>query len=341
MLTIDVEDYFQVHAFSKCVRYQDWGNYECRVERNTYRLLDILDAAVPTPVVGPLTPYAKATFFVLGWVAERYPILVKEIKARGHEVASHGCNHQIISAMSPEQFREDIHKSKSILEDLTGDAVIGYRAPNYSMGDQQLWALEILAEEGYQYDSSIYPIHHDTYGMPDAPRFPFTIVFNGNGNSSRSAPDSSWAVDSSPCALRLKPYADFFTEFPLSTVRLFNVNIPVSGGGYFRLFPYQMVKKGLRRINREEERPFIFFLHPWEIDAEQPRIRGAGVRSTVRHYLNIKRTERKFRSLLKDFQFTSIQAMIDNNKDMAYDMRLKAYGANNKKIVPVVDRLTT
>ena len=303
VLTIDVEDYFQVNAFSKCIRYEDWGTYECRVERNTHRLLDILDAADRTPSV-------KATFFVLGWVAERYPILVKEIKARGHEVASHGCNHQIISAMSPEQFREDVRRSKFILEDLTGDAVAGYRAPNYSMGRGQLRALEILAEEGYRYDSSIYPIHHDTYGMPDAPRFPFTIVFNGNGNSSRSARDSSWAVDSSPYALRLKPYADSLIEFPLSTVRLFSVNIPVSGGGYFRLFPYQMVKKGLGRINREEERPFIFFLHPWEIDAEQPRIRGTGVRSTVRHYLNIKRTERKFRSLLEDFKFTSIQVMM-------------------------------
>jgi polysaccharide deacetylase family protein (PEP-CTERM system associated) len=289
ILTIDVEDYFQVHAFSKCIRYQDWETYESRVERNTERLLEILGGV-------------KATFFVLGWIAQRYPGLVRKIKEQGHEIASHGCDHQLVSSMSPDQFREDVRRSKSILEDIIGEAIIGYRAPNYSIGYHQLWALQILAEEGYRYDSSIYPIHHDTYGIPDAPRFPFVIPFKGNGDSPLTASD---------CAR--KPYADSLIEFPLSTVRIGNLNIPMAGGGYFRLFPYDVVRRGLRRINRREERPFIFFLHPWEVDPEQPRIRGALMKSRFRHYLNLRRTERRFEKLVRDFPFSSAKEVIERD----------------------------
>jgi len=252
ILTIDVEDYFQVNAFSKYIRYEDWGTYECRIEYNTHRLLEILHTS--SLATNPSCPQIKATFFVLGWIAERFSGLVREIQKEGHEIASHGCNHQIVSSMSPEQFREDVRSSKALLEDLTGEAVIGYRASNFSINRQELWALEILAEEGYRYDSSIYPIYHDTYGMPDAPRFPFTIVFNGNGDSPP------------PSALHPKSYttshARTLIEFPLSTVRMFTVNIPVSGGGFFRLFPYGMVKRGLRKIIRKEKVLLFFsFIH--------------------------------------------------------------------------------
>lgn len=351
ILTIDLEDYFQVHAFSKCIRCQDWGNYEGRVEHNTYRLLDILDAAVPPPIGDtpdvfrptPCVPDSssasrrgsgvKATFFVLGWIAERYPGLIREIKKQGHEIASHGYDHQVISSMSPGQFRADIHRSKSILEDLISENVLGYRAPTYSIGHKQLWALKILAEEGYRYDSSIFPIRHDIYGIPDAPRFPFTISFNGNGKielprhygstASRqhgtiATPqhvDSPHFSHSNPQSLIHNPQS--IVEFPISTVRFGNINIPISGGGYFRLFPYSLVRKGLTRINQVEGQPFVFYLHPWEIDPDQPRINHLNFKSRFRHYINLGKTEKKLKNILGDFNFSSMRNVLELKNNTA------------------------
>ena len=306
-LTIDVEDYFQVQAFAEHIRYEDWGNYACRVEKNTYRIIDILKGR-PTNL--------KATFFVLGWIAERYPGLIKEIHSQGHEIACHGYAHRLIYEQAPEEFREDVKKAKAILEDLTGEPVIGYRAPSYSITRDSLWAFEVLMEEGFQYDSSVFPIRHDFYGIPEAPRFPFLVSLNGNGRPEFKPIDSSFlngticspsnptnSLDPRPSTLA--PQA--LIEFPLSTFPLGRFNLPLSGGGYFRLLPYPIIKKGLKRINENENRPFIFYLHPWELDPDQPRISGAGIKSKFRHYLNLDKTETRFKHLLKDFNFSSIQ----------------------------------
>jgi len=329
-LTIDVEDYFQVHAFSNVIRYEDWGNFESRVERNTDRILGILDDCRPAacalplgPDASPLTPCAlchapqRATFFVLGWIAERYPGLIREIRNRGHEVACHGYAHRLIYNQSREEFRDDVKKAKAILEDIIGNGVIGYRAPSYSITNRSLWALEILKEEGFLYDSSIFPIRHDVYGLSTAPRFPFTIAFNGNGKVDFSAPSrpASYALRPEPYALRLSPSAlrlspSALIEFPLSTLRFGGMNFPISGGGYFRLFPYEAVRRGLRRINEREGHPFIFYLHPWEFDPGQPRIRGVGVKSRFRHYLNLDKTEMRLKKMLRQFSFAPIHNIL-------------------------------
>ncbi len=314
-LTIDVEDYFQVHAFSHIIRYEDWGSFESRVERNTRRILDLL--AVPsnieprtlnvepsfpnsfrrTPNSTILTPPSqlvtrhsslvtstKATFFCLGWIAERYVHLIKEIQAQGHEIACHGYAHQLVYRQSPEEFRNDIYKAKAILEDITGKEVIGYRAPSYSITNKSLWAFEVLAEEGFKYDSSIFPIRHDFYGIPDAPRFPFSVSLNGKGSPKFKPLLSALNVE--------RRTLNNILEFPLSTFPIGKFTLPLSGGGYFRLFPYTMIKKGLKRINERENRPFIFYLHPWELDFDQPRIRGAGLRSRLRHYVNLDKNRK-------------------------------------------------
>src|SRR6266511_605870 len=270
-LTIDVEDYYHVSAFESIIRFEDWDGYESRVERNTSRLLDLLDAY-----------RTKATFFVLGWVAERHPRLVRTIQMRGHEVASHGYAHRCIYTQRPEEFRRETRRAIRTLEDATGQRIFGYRAASYSITDASLWALEILQEEGFPYDSSIFPIHHDRYGIPGYQRF--CHVVNGHAGNG-------------------------LLEFPISTVRLAGSNIPVAGGGYLRLFPYTLIRWGIRRINAREDQPALVYLHPWEIDPGQPRIQASAL-SRFRHYVNLEKTEQRLVRLLQDFTFGTVLAVL-------------------------------
>jgi polysaccharide deacetylase family protein (PEP-CTERM system associated) len=260
-LTIDVEDWFQVSAMAPYIRRNEWDSRECRVERNVDRLLELLDAA-----------QVKATFFTLGWIAERYPQLVRHIVAGGHELASHGYGHERASDLSQAAFRADVSRAKALLEDLAGKPVIGYRAPSFSIGAGNLWAFDVLAETGHRYSSSVYPIAHDHYGMPDSPRFPYRV---GSG----------------------------LLEIPITTVRAFARNWPGSGGGWFRLMPYAMTSALIRRINRDDRAPAIFYCHPWEIDAGQPRVPGIDAKTRFRHYVNIGRTESRLQRLLADFRW--------------------------------------
>lgn len=273
--TIDVEDYFQVNAFARQVRYDDWDSYPLRVDTNTMRILDILDEFG-----------IRATFFVLGWVAERRPSIVKEIHRRGHEVACHGYGHQLIFGIGPEYFRADIRRAKQILEDQCGLAVKGYRAPSYSITNESLWALDILIEEGFSYDSSIFPVYHDTYGMPDAPRFPHDI----------------------------RRPAGKIIEFPLTTLPLhlglWHYRLPIAGGGYLRLFPAELIRRGIARINRTEQQPAVLYFHPWEIDPDQPRI-PAGWKSRFRHYLNLEKTEEKLRQIMFKCSFGTMTDVLN------------------------------
>ena len=277
-LTIDVEDYFQVNAFARHIDYRDWDSYPLRVAANTGRILDLLD-----------TFAVKATFFVLGWIAERVPELVREIHTRGHEIACHGYRHQLVYSLDPEAFRADLRLAKRLLEDICGEGVDSYRAPSYSITRQSLWALDILAEEGFRYDSSIFPVYHDTYGIPDAPRFLHHI----------------------------ERQAGQITEFPLTTLRCrlgpIDYRLPIAGGGYLRLFPAQLLRAAIARINSSEQQPAIFYFHPWEIDPDQPRIK-AGAKSTFRHYLNLHRTELKLRYLLGGLQFGSMREVIAHSR---------------------------
>ena len=265
-MTIDVEDYFHVSAFASHIAREDWDRMPCRVERNVDAILALLDQH-----------QARATYFMLGWVAERYPGLVRRIVAQGHELASHGYAHQRATGQSRPEFRQDITRAKALLEDISGIAVRGYRAPSFSISNDNLWALECLREAGYRYSSSVYPIRHDHYGMPGAPRFAFR-------------PEGERGV----------------LEIPVTTVRVFNRNLPAGGGGYFRLLPYSVSRWSLRRVNTVDRQPCIFYFHPWEIDPGQPRLRGAGARSKFRHYLNLHRTEGRLRRLLADFAWDSI-----------------------------------
>jgi polysaccharide deacetylase family protein (PEP-CTERM system associated) len=258
-LTIDVEDYFQVSAFAPHIARQDWERRECRVERNVERILALLS-----------THQTKATFFTLGWIAERYPQLVRTIVAEGHELASHGYGHQRVSDLSEPEFRADIERAKAILEDLSSSAVLGYRAPSFSIGAGTLWALDCLARAGYRYSSSIYPIHHDHYGMPDAPRFAHRV----NGG---------------------------LLEIPATTLRMLNRNLPSSGGGYFRLLPYAVSRWMLRQVNAVDGQAAIFYFHPWEIDVDQPRVLGVSAKTRFRHYVNIDKMEARLQQLLADF----------------------------------------
>ena len=257
-LTIDVEDYFQVSAFAPHIARSEWPTRECRVERNIERILQLLDDGG-----------AKATFFTLGWIAERYPQVVREIVDNGHEVASHGYGHERAHDQTAEAFFADIQLAKILLEDLSGHEVKGYRAPSFSIGARNLWAFDCLERAGYRYSSSIYPIRHDHYGMPDAPRFAHRI--------------------------------GGLLEVPATTLRLLNRNWPASGGGYFRLMPYAMSRWMLRRVNAEDGMPAVFYFHPWEIDTDQPRIAGINARTRFRHYVNIERMEGRLRRLLADF----------------------------------------
>lgn len=269
-MTIDVEDYFQVSAFDASVSRERWATLPSRVVANTQRLLRLFDEFGVT-----------ATFFVLGWVAERFPSLVSDIAKRGHEMASHGYGHRLVYDQTPEAFREDVTRAKKLIEDLSGQQVRGYRAPSYSITKRSLWALDVLLEAGYTYDASIFPVRHDRYGIPDAPRHTHSLV-RGAGQ---------------------------LTEAPPSTVRVGSVNLPVAGGGYFRLLPYQWTRWGIGRINRVEKRPAIFYLHPWEIDPEQPRLEASAL-SRFRHYRNLHRTEPRLRHLLSDFKFGPLNDLI-------------------------------
>lgn len=260
-LTIDVEDYFQVSAFAPYIRRDEWDSRECRVERNVGRILELLAARD-----------VKATFFTLGWIAERYPQVVREIVAQGHELASHGYGHQRASDLDRAAFREDVTRAKGILEALSGRAVRGYRAPSFSIGTGNLWAFDVLAETGHQYSSSIYPIRHDHYGMPDSPRFAYRL-------------------------------ASGLLEVPVTTVRLWGRNLPSSGGGYFRLLPYAVSRWLIGKVNRDDAESAVFYFHPWEIDVAQPRVAGIDAKSRFRHYVNIGRMEGRLQRLLADFRW--------------------------------------
>lgn len=275
-LTVDVEDYFQVAAFSSNIQYEDWSKWPLRVERNTNAILDLFDSKS-----------TKATFFILGWVAERCPQLIKEISHRGHEIASHGMTHQLVYTQKPEVFRDETFKSKALIEDLTGLKVRGYRAASYSVTPHSLWALDTLTEAGFEYDSSIFPVHHDRYGMPGAPL---------NIHTAQS------------------PSGGQLTEFPLTSASFLGKRLPVAGGGYFRIYPYFFSRMMLRKAADELKQPFIFYLHPWEIDPEQPRIPGASKLSRFRHYTNLKRCMPRLSKLLDNFSFTSVETVVDNYK---------------------------
>jgi polysaccharide deacetylase family protein (PEP-CTERM system associated) len=258
-LTIDVEDYFQVSALAPHFPRNTWDAVPCRVERNVDRILTLLDGHG-----------AHATFFTLGWVAERYPLLVRRIVGGGHEVASHGYAHERASALSHKAFTADITLAKAVLEDITGQPVAGYRAPSFSIGKSNLWAHDCIAEAGYSYSSSVYPVKHDHYGIPDAPRFPWRLA---NG----------------------------LIEIPVTTMRLLGRNWPAGGGGYFRLLPYALSRWQIERVNRDDRRPAIFYFHPWEIDPGQPRVAEATAKTRFRHYINLDRTEARLGRLLTDF----------------------------------------
>jgi polysaccharide deacetylase family protein (PEP-CTERM system associated) len=263
-LTIDVEDYFHVSALASSIHRDSWTSQESRVVGSTQRLLDLFEKFD-----------VRATFFVLGWVAERHPQLVKDISARGHEIACHGYSHELVYEQSPERFRDETIRSKSLLEDVIGAEVLGYRAASYSIVRKSLWALDTLVDLGFAYDSSIFPVRHDRYGIPDAQRVPHRISTPGKQS---------------------------IVEWPLSTARALGFKIPVSGGGYFRLLPYWLTRWGLKSINEREQRPFIFYLHPWEVDPGQPRVSASWL-SRFRHYTNLERCEERLRRLLGEFRF--------------------------------------
>lgn len=271
-MSVDVEDYFHVAALSEAISRDDWDSMNARVDANTRRLLDLFDRS-----------RTSATFFVLGWVAERHPALVREIRDRGHEVACHGFSHKLVYQQTPAEFREETRKSKAILEDLSGRAVEGYRAASYSITPKSLWALDILCEEGFVYDSSIFPVRHDLYGMPGAKRFPHKL----------STPDGAEII-----------------EFPPSTARVFGQNLPAAGGGYFRLYPYPLSRWLIRRVNETEKQPTVFYLHPWEVDPDQPQV-DVGWRSRFRHYNNLGKCEMRLGRLLKDFQFGTVKSVLE------------------------------
>jgi polysaccharide deacetylase family protein (PEP-CTERM system associated) len=263
-MTIDVEDYFQVGAFADRIARDAWDAYPCRVERNIDVILGLLAGAGAT-----------ATFFTLGWIAERYPAMVRRIADAGHELASHGFGHERATAQARDAFAADIRLAKAVLEDIAGHEVIGYRAPNFSVGDDNRWAFDCMAEAGYRYSSSLYPIKHDHYGVPDAPRF----------------------------AHEVRPG---LMEIPIATVRLLGRNLPAGGGGYFRLLPYALSRWSIRRVNTVDRMPAMFYFHPWEIDPEQPRVDGASAKSRFRHYVNLSRMQARLTRLVADFRWSRV-----------------------------------
>lgn len=266
-LTIDVEDYFHVSALAPVIRPEDWGKWDCRVERNVDRILELLDSSG-----------ARATFFTLGWVAERYPNLVRSIVESGHELASHGYAHKRASDQTEETFFADILSAKKLLEDISGEQVRGYRAPSFSIGAENSWALDSIERAGYLYSSSIYPVRHDHYGWQDAPRFSFRPTVG-------------------------------LLEIPISTVRFWDRNWPAGGGGYFRLFPYELSRWALQRVNDADGQSALFYFHPWEIDPKQPRVPNVGLKTRFRHYVNLGRTEARLRRLLGDFHWGRVDSV--------------------------------
>jgi polysaccharide deacetylase family protein (PEP-CTERM system associated) len=268
-MTVDVEDYFHVSVFDGTVPRHRWSELESRVAASTERLADLFAACD-----------VRATFFVLGWVAERHPALVRRLAEAGHEIASHGYGHRLIYDQTPRAFREDVRRAKRVLEAAAGGAVLGYRAPSYSITPRSLWALDILIEEGYRYDSSIFPMHHDRYGIPLSPRHAYVITRRHGA----------------------------LVEVPASTVRIGPLNLPIGGGGYFRILPYAWTRWGIARVNRVEQRPAVFYLHPWEIDPRQPRLPSSRL-GRFRHYRNLAQTEARLRALLEEFRFAPMQAV--------------------------------
>jgi peptidoglycan-N-acetylglucosamine deacetylase len=271
-LSIDVEDYYQVQALSGVYQMADWESCESRVERNVDCLLGLLDETG-----------TKATFFTLGWIAERHPGMIRRIVASGHELASHGYCHRRVDGQTPEEFRADIRLTKAILEERGGVPVRGYRAATFSVTAETGWAFKVLEEEGYGYSSSIYPVKHDYYAFPDAPRFAFRPAGTAR----------LW-------------------ELPIATVRVGTKNLPCGGGGYFRFLPYALTRAALKRINRADGAPVVFYLHPWEIDPDQPRPPGVPLKSRIRHYLNLSRTAPRLRQLLRDFAWDRMDSVLDN-----------------------------
>jgi len=269
--TVDVEDYFQVEGFARVVDRSSWDGFRTRVGGSTATLLEMLSRR-----------NIRATFFVLGWVARKHPEIVREIVAGGHEVASHGMSHRLIYTQTPAEFQRETRDAKALLEDMSQRPVTGYRAATYSITHRSLWALDILCEEGFLYDSSIFPMRHDRYGIPDAEPQPHVLTTPGRGR---------------------------LVEFPISVLRYAGARIPVGGGGYFRLFPYRFTRWALRRLNRQQ-REFVFYIHPWEVDPEQPRIKTASPLSRFRHYLNLDRCAQRLGRLLDDFEFDTMYAVL-------------------------------
>lgn len=271
-MTCDVEDYFQVSAFAPYIDRASWPSRECRVEANMDRILALFDRHG-----------VRATFFTLGWIAERYPNVVKRIVAGGHELASHGYGHLRASDQTRAEFANDIRSAKALLEDIGGQEVLGYRAPSFSIGRDNLWALDELLEAGYRYSSSIYPVVHDHYGMPEAPRF----AFYPNGT-------------------------DGLLEVPITTVNMMGRNLPAGGGGYFRLLPYALSRWMMAKVNQDDRQPALFYFHPWEIDTQQPRPEGVGAKSRFRHYVNIGRMEARIEALARDFAWDRMDRIFLN-----------------------------
>ncbi len=273
-MSVDVEDYFQVSAFETHMPRDSWDRQECRIERNVERILTLLDES-----------NSQATFFTLGWIAERYPAMIRKVVEAGHELASHGMSHVRVTQQDERQFREDVSHSKMLLEDIGGQSVLGYRAASYSIGADNLWALQVLEDVGYRYSSSIFPIRHDLYGMPDAPRFCF------------------------------RPNDSEFLEFPVTTVRVAGKNLPCAGGGWFRLVPYPATRWAVRRVNETDRQSAIFYFHPWEIDPDQPVQTGLNAKTRFRHYLNLKRMESRLKQLLGDFHWGSMADVLLNTQE--------------------------
>lgn len=266
-MTVDVEDYFQVSAFESFIQRNQWDSLPQRVEQNTVKILDRLSQH-----------HVKATFFTLGWVAEREPQLIKRIVAEGHELACHGYDHIRVTQFNPEQFRSDLIKSKTLLEDIGGQEVVGYRAPSYSIGAGNLWAHDVLQETGFRYSSSVYPVKHDLYGMPEAPRFMYEPLKDSN-----------------------------FKEIPISTISLLKKNFPCGGGGFFRFYPYFISRWAFKQLNNKEREPGIFYFHPWEIDPDQPKQKNINAKSKFRHYLNLDKMESRILKLLNEFEWDTMR----------------------------------
>ena len=271
-LTIDLEDYYHVSAFRDCIAPSDWSSQPSRIERNTSLLLDLFDEAG-----------CKATFFTLGWVAEHFPRVVRSVAERGHEVACHSLHHRIVFEMTPSEFREDTRRAKQSIEDCTGAPVSGYRAPSFSITKDSLWALEILVQLGFTYDSSIFPVKHPAYGMPSFSRDP----------------------------QRFQTPSGSIVEYPMTTLELAGRRSPFGGGAYFRLLPYRYTHWGIRFLNIHENRPVCVYLHPWELDPEQPKLAGK-LSSRVRHYLGLRNTPEKLRNLIRDFAFCPLGVLVNS-----------------------------